>query len=185
MGQVKLILREDVPSLGDAGELVSVKPGYARNYLIPQGKATFATEAGVRELEHHKRVVEAKLAKELESVQAVRKHVEKLQLEVKARAGEEGKLFGSVTAVQIAQLLAAEGVEVDRRRVQIKEPIKALGDYTVPVKLHRDLVADVKLKVSPEEPEAPAAPEPELDADREADRDRDRDDDFERDADEE
>ncbi len=184
MTQVKLILREDVPSLGDAGELVSVKPGYARNYLIPQGKATFATEANVRELEHHKRVVEAKLAKELESLQAVRKHVEKIRLEVTARAGEEGKLFGSVTAMQIAELLKAEGIEVDRRRVQIKEPIKALGDYTVPVKLHRDLVADVKLKVSPAEPETAAAPEPELDSD-DRDRDRDREDEFDRDSDDE
>ncbi len=182
MRQVRVILRQDVQSLGIAGDLVSVKPGYARNYLVPQGKAIVATESNVRELEHHKRVVEAKLAKELQSLQAVRKHVEKIRLEVKARAGEEGKLFGSVTAMQIAELLKAEGIEVDRRRVQIKEPIKALGDYKVPVKLHRDLVADVKLKVSPAEPDTAAAPEPELDSD---DRDRDRDDEFDRDSDDE
>ena len=162
MGQVKLILREDVPSLGDAGELVSVKPGYARNYLIPQGKASFATEANVKELEHHRRVVEAKLAKQLDSLQAVRKHVEGLSLGVTARAGAEGKLFGSVTALQIAELLAAEGVEVDRRRIQLAEPIKELGEHSVSVKLHRDLVAQVKLTVSPEDTppaEAPAASE--------------------------
>jgi large subunit ribosomal protein L9 len=156
MSQVKLILREDVPSLGDAGELVSVKPGYARNYLIPQGKATFATEANVRELEHQRRVVEAKLAKDLASLAAVRKHVEGLKLEIKARAGEEGKLFGSVTSSQIAELLAENGVKVDRRRVQLSEPIKELGEHSVGVKLHRDLVAQVKVTVSAEEASAPA-----------------------------
>ena len=160
MGQVKLILREDVPSLGDAGELVSVKPGYARNYLIPQGKATFATEANVKELEHQRRVVEAKLAKELASLAAVRKHVEGLDLQVKARAGEEGKLFGSVTSLQIAELLAEHGVEVDRRRVQLSEPIKELGEHSVGVKLHRDLVAQVKVTVSAEQAPAPPPREP-------------------------
>jgi len=163
MGQVKLILREDVPSLGDAGELVSVKPGYARNYLIPQGKATFATEANVQELEHQRRVVEAKLAKQLESLAAVRKHVEGLSLEVAARAGEEGKLFGSVTSLQIAELLGRNGVEVDRRRVQLSEPIKELGEHSVGVKLHRDLVAKLKVVVVSEQAAAPApveAPEP-------------------------
>jgi large subunit ribosomal protein L9 len=160
MRHVKLILREDVPSLGDAGELVNVKPGYARNYLIPQGKATFATEANLKELEHHRRVVEAKLAKELASLDAVRKHVEGLSLQVRARAGEEGKLFGSVTALQIAELLAENGVAVDRRRVLLSEPIKELGEHTVPVKLHRDLVAQLRVTVSPEDSGAPPAPEP-------------------------
>jgi large subunit ribosomal protein L9 len=160
MRHVKLILREDVPSLGDAGELVNVKPGYARNYLIPQGKAIFATEAKVKELEHHRRVVEAKLAKELASLDAVRKHVEGLELHVKARAGEEGKLFGSVTALQIAELLADKGVEVDRRRVLLSEPIKELGAHTVPVKLHRDLVAQLRVTVSPEDSGAPPPAEP-------------------------
>ena len=102
MGQVKLILRESVPSLGEAGDLVSVKPGYARNYLIPQGKAIFATESNVQEFEHHKRVVAGKVAKELKELGAVKARIESLSLEVKARVGEEGKLFGSVTALQIA-----------------------------------------------------------------------------------
>jgi large subunit ribosomal protein L9 len=172
MGQVKLILREDVPSLGDAGELVSVKPGYARNYLIPQGKAGFATEANVKELEHQRRVVEAKLAKELASLTAVRKHVEGLS--------EEGKLFGSVTSLQIAELLAENGIEVDRRRVQLSEPIKELGEHSVGVKLHRDLVAQIVVTVSAEQ--APAAPPRERDADEdrhEADRRDEADDDDE------
>jgi len=158
MSQLKLILREDVPNLGEAGDLVSVKPGYARNFLIPKGKAIFATDAGMKQLEHHKRVVEEKLLKELDSLKAVHKKLEKLTIEVTARAGEEGKLFGSVTTVQIVQLIRENGVEVDRRRVGLSEPIKALGKYKVPVKLHRDLIAEVLVVVSPEE--VPAAAEP-------------------------
>ena len=117
MGQVKLILRESMPSLGEAGDLVSVKPGYARNYLIPQGKALFATESNVQEFEHQKRVVAGKVAKELKDLGAVKARIESLSLEVKARVGEEGKLFGSVTTLQIGELLGESGVEIDRRRI--------------------------------------------------------------------
>jgi len=151
MRQLKLILRESVPSLGEAGDLVSVKPGYARNYLIPQGKALFATAANVHELEHHKRVVAEKVAKELEGLQAVKARIESLSIEVKARVGEEGRLFGSVTAMQIGELLAEHGVEVDRRRIELSEPIKQAGPHSVGVKLHRDLVAQLELQVVPEE----------------------------------
>jgi large subunit ribosomal protein L9 len=151
MGQVKLILRESVPSLGEAGDLVSVKPGYARNYLIPQGKAIFATESNVQEFEHHKRVVAGKVAKELKEFGAVKARIESLSLEVKARVGEEGKLFGSVTALQIGELLGECGIEIDRRRIEIAEPIKQAGEHSVAVKLHRDLVAELKLRVIPEE----------------------------------
>jgi large subunit ribosomal protein L9 len=151
MRQLKLILRESVPSLGEAGDLVTVKPGYARNYLIPQGKAIFATEANVRELEHHRRVVAEKVAKEMATLGAVKDRIEGLSLEVKARVGEEGRLFGSVTALQIGELLAQQGVEVDRRRIELREPIKEAGEHTVAVKLHRDLVAQLTLKVVPEE----------------------------------
>lgn len=151
MGQVKLILRESMPSLGEAGDLVSVKPGYARNYLIPQGKALFATESNVQEFEHHKRVVAGKVAKDLKELGAVKARIESLSLEVKARVGEEGKLFGSVTALQIAELLGESGVEVDRRRIELAEPIRQEGEHSVGVKLHRDLVAQLKLRVVPEE----------------------------------
>ena len=151
MRHVTLILRESVPSLGEAGDVVKVKPGFARNFLIPQGKAMVATAAHVRELEHHKRVVAERVAKELKSLEAVRDRIESLSLEVVARVGEEGKLFGSVTVLQIAEQLAAQGVEVDRRRIDLPEPIKEVGEHTVPIKLHRDLVANVRVKVSPEE----------------------------------
>jgi large subunit ribosomal protein L9 len=151
MAQVKLILRESVSSLGEAGDVVSVKPGYAKNFLIPQGKATFATESNVRELEHQQRVVAEKVTKELDELGAVRSRIESLALEVKAKVGEEGKLFGSVTALQIRDLLAEQGIEVDRRRIGLDEPIKEAGEHSVAVKLHRDLVAQLKLTVAAEE----------------------------------
>jgi large subunit ribosomal protein L9 len=151
VNQVKVILRESVPSLGEAGDLVGVKPGFARNYLIPQGKAIVASEARVRELEHHKRVVEEKLARELKALESVRKHLESLDIQISARVGEEGKLFGSVTAPQIAEILAEKGYEVDRRRIVLKEPIKEAGEHRVPVRLHRDLTAEIVVKVTPEE----------------------------------
>lgn len=148
MRQVKLILREDVPNLGEAGELVSVKPGYARNYLLPQGKAMPATEARIRELEHHKRAIAEKVAKERKALAAERDRLEQIVLEVQALAGEEGKLFGSVTALQVAELLAERGLEVDRRKVELSEPIKELGEHKIVIKLHRDVVARITLKVT-------------------------------------
>jgi large subunit ribosomal protein L9 len=148
MGQVKLILREDVPKLGHAGELVSVKPGYARNFLLPQGKAALASEANVRELEHHKRLITEKVARELKDLNAARDRLEQLELEVAAQAGEEGRLFGSVTAIQIAELIGEKGIEIDRRKIDLAEPIKEVGEHSVPVKLHREVVANVRLKVT-------------------------------------
>jgi len=151
MDAVKLILRESVPSLGEAGELVSVKPGFARNFLLPQGKAILATEGRVHELEHKKRVVAAKVAKERKEHMALRDRIQAIVLTVAARAGEEGKLFGSVTSVQIAELLAGQGVEIDRRKIQLAEPIKELGEHSVEIRLQGDLVASVKVVVAAEE----------------------------------
>jgi large subunit ribosomal protein L9 len=148
MGQVKLILREDVPKLGHAGEVVSVKPGYARNFLLPQGKAALASEAKVQELEHHRRLIAEKVTRELKDLNAVRDRLEQLQLEVEAKAGEEGKLFGSVTPIQIAELIGEKGVEIDRRRIDLAEPIKEIGEHSVPIRLHREVIANVKLKVT-------------------------------------
>ena len=137
MGQVKLILREDVPKLGHAGEVVSVKPGYARNFLLPQGKAALASEAKVNELEHHKRLITEKVARDLKDLNAARDRLEQLQLEVEAQAGEEGRLFGSVTAIQIAELIGEKGIEIDRRKIDLAEPIKEVGDHSVPIRIQR------------------------------------------------
>jgi large subunit ribosomal protein L9 len=150
MANVKLILREDVSGLGHAGDVVSVKPGFAKNFLVPEGKAVLASEARIREVEHLKRQIAEKVAKQLSDQRKAKQAIEALQLEVKVKAGEEGKLFGSVTAVQVAELLAARGVEIDRRKIEL-EPIKELGDHTASVRLHRDVVATVRLKVLPEE----------------------------------
>jgi large subunit ribosomal protein L9 len=147
MRSVKLILREDVPNLGDAGELVAVRPGFARNFLIPQGKAIVATEAGVRALEHQRRVIAERVARERQGLEAERARLHGVELEIAAQAGEEGRLFGSVTAAQIADKLAERGLEVDRRRIALAEPIKQLGDYDVTVRLHREIEATLKVRV--------------------------------------
>ena len=150
MSHVKLILKESVHALGEAGDLVSVKPGYARNYLIPKGKAILATESRVKEMEHHKRVVSEKVAREMKDLHALKDHLEALALEVSARAGGEGKLFGSVTSARIGELLAEKGYEIDRRRIELGDPIKEVGEHTVPIKLHREVVASVKVSVHAE-----------------------------------
>ena len=150
MRQVKLILRENVQGLGEAGDLVGVKVGYARNYLLPQGKALLATESKVRELEHHKRVVTEKAARDLNDLKALRDRLESVALEVTARVGEEGKLFGSVTTAHIAELLAEKGYTVDRRKIQLSEPLREIGDHVVPIRLQSDLTAEVALKISAE-----------------------------------
>jgi large subunit ribosomal protein L9 len=148
MTNVKVILRESIPSLGEAGEVVTVKPGHAHNFLIPQGKASLATEGNVREIEHQKRVVAERVARELKELGAVKARLESLLLEVKANVGEEGKLFGSVTAAQVAELIEAKGYPIDRRKIQLEEPIKEVGEHVVPIRLHKDVVANVKVRVA-------------------------------------
>jgi large subunit ribosomal protein L9 len=150
MRQVKVILREAVQGLGEAGDLVGVKVGYARNYLLPQGKALLATASKVRELEHHKRVVLEKAARDLKDLKALCDRLESVALEVTAKVGEEGKLFGSITSAHIAELLAEKGYEVDRRKITLSEPLREIGDHVVPIRLQRDLTANVALKISPE-----------------------------------
>jgi large subunit ribosomal protein L9 len=145
------------------GDLVSVKPGFARNFLLPQGKAILATEGRVAELEHHQRIVAEKIARELKDLQAVKKKIEGLKVEIGARAGEGGKLFGSVTAAQIAEQISLQGLSIDRRRIE-SDPIKTVGAHDVPIKLHRDVVATLSLRVVAEGGE-PAPPTEEETAD--------------------
>ena len=147
MANDTVILRESIPSLGEAGQVVVVKPGHAHNFLIPQGKASLATEGNVREIEHQKRVVADRVARELKQLGMEKVRLESLLLEVKANVGEEGKLFGSVTVAQIAELIAAKGIDLDRRKIVLAEPIKEIGEHVVPVRLHKDVVANLKLRV--------------------------------------
>lgn len=147
MALVKVILREDIARLGEAGEVVSVRPGFARNFLLPQGKAILATESSMKALDHHQRVIADKVSREKKTLEGEKARIEALSLEIAVQAGEEGKLFGSVTAAQIAELLAAQGVSVDRRKIELAEPIKEVGEHRVPLRLHREVVASVRLNV--------------------------------------
>jgi large subunit ribosomal protein L9 len=153
MALVKLILQEEVHGLGEAGDVVEVKPGYARNYLVPQGRASQASAAKIQELEHHQRQIAEKVAKQLKDLQKTKTQLEKLSLEFKAKAGEEGKLFGSVTPAQVAELLAEKGFEIDRRKLGLSEPIKELGEHTVELRLHSGVVASLKIVVAAEDAE--------------------------------
>ena len=148
MALVEVILSEDVHNLGDAGDVVRVKPGFARNFLIPQGKALPATAARVHEVEHKRRVIAEKRAKEMKDLESVKLRIEALALSITAQVGEEGKLFGSVTSANLAELLAAQGVEVDRRKIVLAEPIKQVGDHVVVVRLRNDVVASLKVAVT-------------------------------------
>ncbi|HIF98743.1 MAG TPA: 50S ribosomal protein L9 [Myxococcales bacterium] len=147
MSQVRIILREKIYRLGAAGDVVSVKPGYARNFLLPQGKAVLATRGKVQEIEHQQRVIGDRRAKELKDLEALKIRMEAVVLEFEAQVGEEGKLFGSVTAQQLADQLAEKGQVVDRRKISLEEPIRSVGEHTVSIRLQGDVTADVKVIV--------------------------------------
>ncbi|MAI77547.1 MAG: 50S ribosomal protein L9 [Deltaproteobacteria bacterium] len=151
MGQVKVILSEEVIGLGNAGEVVGVKPGYARNFLLPKGKAVVATKGQVNQIEHQRRIIEEKQAKEMKDLEAVKKRLEAVSLEFSAQAGEEGKLFGSVTAQNLADQLAEKGFEIDRRKISLEDAIRTLGEHTVTVRLRGDLAAEIKVTVEASE----------------------------------
>jgi len=147
---VEVILRDDVPHLGKIGDVVRVKPGYARNFLFPRGLAIEASGKNLRVLEHQKRVIGAKAERERKSADAVAKSLEGMKLSVKARAGEEGRLFGSVTNIDVERLLAEKGFQIDRRRIALDEPIKQLGTFPIVVQVGRDTRATVELTVEAE-----------------------------------
>ena len=144
---VEVILRDDVPSLGKIGQVVRVKPGYARNFLFPRGLAVEANRKNLHVLEHQKRVIGAKAERERTAAEGVAQKLDGLKLTVQARAGEDGRLFGSVTNLDLERLLADKGFHVDRRRIELAEPIKQLGTYPVVVQVGRDVRATVELTV--------------------------------------
>jgi large subunit ribosomal protein L9 len=145
--QIELILRDDVANLGKIGDVVRVKPGYARNFLLPRGLAIEASTKNLRVLEHQKRVIAVKADRDLKDAEGRAKQVEGLALKVQARAGEEGRLFGSVTNIDVERLLAARGIQVDRRRIELDEPIKQLGTYPIVVAIGRGVRATIQLTV--------------------------------------
>lgn len=148
---MQVILRKQVENLGDAGEIVDVKPGYGRNYLIPQGLAYEATDANKRRLEAERARVAAREAETLGDAQKRAATLEGVSLTFHARAGQEGKLFGSITSADIAEKLAEQGITVDRRQIELEEPIKALGVTSVPVRLHSQVRPEVKVWVIQED----------------------------------
>ena len=147
---MKLILREDVENLGKGGELVEVKPGYGRNYLLPRGLAVTANTKNVRELDHQKKIAEAKAAKAKASAEAVAKRLSETPVVLRRKVGEQDKLYGSVTVIDIVEALAARGLQIERRTIDLPEPLKTLGDFEVPVKLHREVIGKAKVKVEAE-----------------------------------
>lgn len=144
---MRVVLRQDVESLGERGQVVNVKPGYARNYLLPNNLALEATPGNLRTLELHKRVWHAQEARELGEAQIVAARMSDVHLQVVKKAGEHDTLYGSVTTAEIAELLAKAGFEVDRRKIHLAEPIKTLGSHAVQVKIHRQLSVPVSLQV--------------------------------------
>ncbi len=148
---MQVILRERLENLGDAGDLVDVKPGYARNYLIPRGFAYEATAGNVKRIESERASVAKREAATLTEARQRAASIEGVSLTFNARAGQEGKLFGSITAGDIADKLAEQGITIDRRQIELEEPIKALGVTSVPVRLHSDVRPELKVWVIAEE----------------------------------
>jgi large subunit ribosomal protein L9 len=147
---VKIILREPVDNLGERGDIVTVAPGYARNYLIPKGMAWTATPGNMKTVAHQRRIWAAKEIQEVTEAQARAADIKKLELKVVHKAGESGTLYGSVTKAHIVGLLSEKGITIDRRRIGWDSPIKSVGTFEIPVKLHSKVTASFKLIVEPE-----------------------------------
>ena len=160
MATTTILLRDDVDTLGGRGEIVKVKAGYARNYLIPQGLATLATKGNVKQIEQERAALLKKAAVEKATAEAQKEQMGEISLAFERKAGEGGTLFGSVTSMDIAAALQEKGYEIDRRKITLKEPIKETGEYSVNVKLHRDVVLAVPITVQAEGSEAPEAAAP-------------------------
>ena len=147
---MRVILREDVHQLGRSGEIVTVKDGFARNYLLPRKIAVPANEKNVRQIEHDKAVISARQAKLKGSAQEQAGKLQALALKVARKVGQQNKLYGSVTALDIAEVLSAQGHKVDRRSIHLPEPIKSLGVHQVELRLHQDVIAKISVEVVPE-----------------------------------
>ena len=147
---MKLILREDVENVGKSGEVVTVKDGFGRNFLLPRKLAVLANEKNVRQLNHDRGVIAAREAKLQSAARDQAQKLETLNVVVSRKVGQQNKLYGSVTALDIAEALVAQGHRVDRRHIHLPEPIKAVGTHEVELRLHRDVVARIKVEVKPE-----------------------------------
>ncbi len=144
---MKVILSEEVENLGHPGDLVKVADGYARNYLLPRGLAIVATPRNVKQLQHQKKLVADRQAKVIRGLEKVRRAIQEVSVTITAQAGEEGKLFGSVTSADLSAALAKEGFTVDRKRIILEEPIRQVGEWEVDVRLHPQVTARFKVHV--------------------------------------
>jgi len=160
MASTTILLREDIESVGGRGEVVKVRAGYARNYLLPQGLATLATKGNVKQIEQEREALLKKAAVERATAEAQKEQMGVIELAFERKAGEGGTLFGSVTSMDIAEALQAKGYEIDRRKISLRDAIKETGEYTVKVKLHREVTIDVPVTVTAEGGEAVAAEKP-------------------------
>jgi len=145
---MEVILREDVPHLGTIGDIVKVRAGYARNYLLPRGLASVADKRNLRHLEHERRVVEDKRRRARSAAETLAQRLSAARIVITARAGEEGKLFGSVTNIDIERALADQGLAVERRRIRLDEPIKTLGEHKVAVTLSAGVASELTVTVT-------------------------------------
>ena len=144
---INVILQQDVHNLGKTGEVVRVRPGYARNYLLPHQLAAPATSKNVNRLAHEKKAAESRFAKSKAEMQELATKISAASISLVRKTGEEGKLYGAVTTNEIESALAAKGVTVDRRKIQLNDPIKSIGEYALPVKLGFDVTATIKVSV--------------------------------------
>ena len=147
---MKVILKQDVDTLGETGDIVNVKNGYGRNYLIPRGLAILATPSNVKVVEEIRRQTSHRLERLVNDAKELAKQLEKLDIVIPARVGEENRIFGTVTTQQVADVLERKGLEIDRRKIELNEEIRALGVYSASIKLHGDVTAEVKIQVVPE-----------------------------------
>lgn len=150
MAHTRILLREDVDDLGTRGEIVRVKAGYARNYLLPRRLAVQATASNVKGIEQERAALLKKEATERGHAEGQAEQMRSLVLEFKRKAGEQGALYGSVTSMDIAEALKERGYEIDRHRLHLREPLKRVGDFTVPLRLHREVSLDLQVKIAPE-----------------------------------
>lgn len=146
---MKVILTDEIKGLGHRGDVVTVTPGYARNFLLPKELAFPATPGNTKRIEQQKKQYDVKMAKDREKAEEIAKAIEGTTLVLRKRSGEQDALYGSVTSSELAEALAAKGVTIDKRRIELEEPIKRLGTHTVHVKLHRDVTVGVKVEVLP------------------------------------
>ncbi|UZP68821.1 50S ribosomal protein L9 [Desulfovibrio mangrovi] len=157
---MKVILRADVENLGVLGDVVEVKPGYGRNFLLPKGLAMMATSGNLKAFELERKKLQEKMEAVRGAAQDLAAKLEKADVVLQVRVGENDKLYGSVTATNIAETLAAQGIDIDRRRILLDAPIRVLGEYPVRVRLHAGVIAEILVKVAPEgrlvEEETPA-----------------------------